>query len=60
MVFELCEKGTVLNISMDNQVDPLPIPLVRNYFQQLILGIEYRTFHFSTNLSDTIHSLISS
>jgi hypothetical protein len=42
MVFELCAKGTVLDVSMENQATPLPIALARDYFQQLILGIEYR------------------
>ena len=44
MVFELCEKGTVLNVSMESQTKPLSLPLARDYFQQLILGIEYRMF----------------
>jgi serine/threonine protein kinase len=42
MVFELCEKGCVLDLNMDGQVTPLPTDLARSYFQQLMLGIEYR------------------
>ncbi len=42
MVFELCEKGTVLNINMDQAVTPLSIKDARSVFQQLFLGIEYR------------------
>lgn len=45
MVFELCEKGVILDLNMDGQVQPLPEPKVRDYFQQLILGIEYLHEH---------------
>jgi serine/threonine protein kinase len=41
MVFELCEKGAVIEMNMDSAATPLPIEKCRNYFQQLILGIEY-------------------
>ncbi|KAJ3275473.1 hypothetical protein HDV01_000300 [Terramyces sp. JEL0728] len=41
MVFELCEKGAVMDVSMSKNVNPLDIKVARNYFQQLILGIEY-------------------
>lgn len=42
MVFELCERGTVMDISMTKSTEPLPIPKARDFFQQLVLGIEYR------------------
>ncbi|KAJ3255396.1 hypothetical protein HK103_006315 [Boothiomyces macroporosus] len=45
MVFELCEKGAVMDVSMDKSVKPLDIKVARNYFQQLILGIEYLHEH---------------
>jgi serine/threonine protein kinase len=41
MVFELCEKGSVLEIQMDTHVTPLAVEKVHCIFQQLILGIEY-------------------
>jgi serine/threonine protein kinase len=42
MVYELCERGAVLDLSMEHEVQPLAIEDARNVFQQLILGIEYR------------------
>ncbi|KAJ3314871.1 hypothetical protein HDV04_005292 [Boothiomyces sp. JEL0838] len=45
MVFELCEKGAVMDVSMDKSVKPLDIKVARKYFQQLILGIEYLHEH---------------
>ncbi|KAJ3373242.1 hypothetical protein HDU91_000955 [Kappamyces sp. JEL0680] len=45
MVFELCERGPVLDITMDGETKPLPVDLARDYFQQLILGIEYLHEH---------------
>ena len=42
MVYELCERGAVMDLSMEHQVQPLAIDVARNVFQQLILGIEYR------------------
>lgn len=41
MVFELCEKGCIIDISMDKVAKPLPTTEARNYFRQMILGIEY-------------------
>jgi hypothetical protein len=43
MVYELCERGAVLDLSMEHEVKPLAIEDARNVFQQLILGIEYCT-----------------
>jgi serine/threonine protein kinase len=41
MVFELCERGCIIDISMDTVAKPLIINDARNYFRQMILGIEY-------------------
>lgn len=41
MVFELCEKGCIIDIAMDTVAKPLSIKDARNYFRQMILGIEY-------------------
>jgi serine/threonine protein kinase len=41
MVFELCERGCIIDISMDTVAKPLSIKDARNYFRQMILGIEY-------------------
>jgi serine/threonine protein kinase len=45
MVFELCEKGCILDLNMRGQVTPLSIESTRHYFQQLVLGIEYLHEH---------------
>ena len=45
MVFELCEKGTVIDLNLDNAVKPLSESVTRDYFQQLILGIEFLHEH---------------
>ena len=41
MVFELCEKGCIIDISMDSVAKPLKIEDTLHYFRQMILGIEY-------------------
>ena len=41
MVFELCEKGSIIDISIDSVAKPLSINKSREYFRQMILGIEY-------------------
>jgi serine/threonine protein kinase len=42
MVFELCENGCCIDLKMNESVTPLSPSQARDYFQQLILGIEYR------------------
>jgi serine/threonine protein kinase len=41
MVFELCEKGTVMEVDSRRATVPLAPQVARNYFRQLVLGIEY-------------------
>lgn len=41
MVFELCEKGCIIDISLDSVAKPLSTEDARDYFRQMILGIEY-------------------
>ena len=41
MAFELCEKGCIMDVSMDKETKPLSIDDARNFFAQMILGIEY-------------------
>ncbi|KNC98646.1 CAMKK/CAMKK-META protein kinase [Spizellomyces punctatus DAOM BR117] len=45
MVFELCSKGPIMDISLDKPTAPLPEDLARDYFRQMILGIEYLHEH---------------
>ncbi|KAJ3222876.1 hypothetical protein HK099_001800 [Clydaea vesicula] len=41
MVFECCENGPIMDLSIDNKVKPFSEVQARRAFQQLILGIEY-------------------
>ncbi|KAJ3331999.1 hypothetical protein HDU76_001615 [Blyttiomyces sp. JEL0837] len=41
MVYEICEKGSLMDVSMSNSTTPYSEDESRNYFGQLILGIEY-------------------
>ncbi|KAJ3035903.1 hypothetical protein HDV00_003303 [Rhizophlyctis rosea] len=45
MVFELCERGAVLDITMDKPTKPLDLETARQFFRQMILGIEYLHEH---------------
>ncbi|KAJ3244021.1 hypothetical protein HK104_008083 [Borealophlyctis nickersoniae] len=45
MVFELCEKGAIMDIAMDKTTTPLSEEQARNYFRQMVLGIEYLHEH---------------
>ncbi|KAJ3185312.1 hypothetical protein HDU85_001362 [Gaertneriomyces sp. JEL0708] len=45
MVFELCEKGAVMDVSLDKAAEPLPEEVARSFFRQIILGIEYLHEH---------------
>ncbi|KAJ8325181.1 hypothetical protein BDV3_007258 [Batrachochytrium dendrobatidis] len=45
MVFELCEKGSLMDIGLDHPAPPLDIDLSRRYMQEMVLGIEYLHEH---------------
>ena len=40
MVYDICERGAVMDMSLTNIV-PFDESTARNYFCQLLLGIEY-------------------
>ncbi|KAI8831337.1 hypothetical protein BJ741DRAFT_322042 [Chytriomyces cf. hyalinus JEL632] len=42
MFFELCERGPVMNIKVNEPDRPYSEELARHYFRDLLLGIEYR------------------
>lgn len=42
MVLEMCKKGVVMKIDLDQQSEPYNSELCRTWFRDLILGIEYR------------------
>lgn len=41
MVLEMCKKGVVMKIDLDQQATPYESELCRTWFRDLILGIEY-------------------
>ncbi|KIW20088.1 hypothetical protein PV08_00663 [Exophiala spinifera] len=41
MVMEMCKKGVVMKVGLDERADPYPDHVCRNWFRDLILGIEY-------------------
>ncbi|KAI1180445.1 kinase-like domain-containing protein [Nemania sp. FL0916] len=41
MVLEMCKKGVVMKIDLDQDADPYDNELCRTWFRDLILGIEY-------------------
>lgn len=41
MVLEMCKKGVVMKVGLDEQADPYPVESCRYWFRDLILGIEY-------------------
>ena len=47
MVLELCRKGVVMKIGINEATDPYEEELCRLWFRDLILGIEYRRLWFS-------------
>ena len=41
MIFELCEHGQIMKIEVGGRVRPYNEDLVRNYFRDIVLGLEY-------------------
>ncbi|EXJ56656.1 CAMKK/CAMKK-META protein kinase [Cladophialophora yegresii CBS 114405] len=41
MVLEMCKKGVVMKVGLDERADPYPDHVCRYWFRDLILGIEY-------------------
>jgi [calcium/calmodulin-dependent protein kinase] kinase len=41
MVLEMCKKGVVMKVGLDDPADPYPPETCRCWFRDLILGIEY-------------------
>lgn len=42
MVLEMCKKGVVMNVGLDNPADPYDDETCRSYFRDMCLGLEYR------------------
>lgn len=45
MVFEYCADGAVIDIKLHEQVEPLKEDIARDYFVQIMLGVEYLHHH---------------
>ncbi|KAK5197001.1 hypothetical protein LTR96_000701 [Exophiala xenobiotica] len=41
MVMEMCKKGVVMKVGLDERADPYPEDVCRYWFRDLVLGIEY-------------------
>ncbi|KAI9892835.1 MAG: hypothetical protein M1814_000994 [Vezdaea aestivalis] len=41
MVLEICKKGVIMKVGLDEQAKPYSEELCRKYFRQMMLGIEY-------------------
>ena len=41
VVMEMCKKGVVMRVGLDQRADPYPEDLCRYWFRDLLLGIEY-------------------
>ena len=41
MVLEMCKKGVIMKVEVDDDVDPYTEEECRTWFRDLILGIEY-------------------
>lgn len=44
MVLEMCKKGVIMKVGIDEQADPYESEKCRCWFRDMILGIEYRKF----------------
>lgn len=42
MVLEMCKKGVVMNVGLDERADPYEDETCRYWFRDMVLGIEYR------------------
>ncbi|KAI8918052.1 kinase-like domain-containing protein [Entophlyctis helioformis] len=45
MVFEVCERGALTDVSLDRTAPPLDVELSRKYLRETLLGIEYLHEH---------------
>lgn len=44
MVLEMCKKGVIMKIEVEEDVDPYEEEDCRTWFRDMILGIEYRAY----------------
>jgi calcium/calmodulin-dependent protein kinase kinase 2 len=43
MVLEMCKKGVVMKVGLEERADPYDMERCRLWFQDMILGVEYRS-----------------
>jgi len=43
MVMEMCKKGVVMQVGLEERADPYPEEQCRCWFRDMVLGLEYRT-----------------
>jgi hypothetical protein len=55
MVLEMCEKGVVMKVGLDQTAVPYTEEQSRLYFRDMILGIEYRTPPFPRDSTEYAH-----
>ncbi len=60
MVLEMCKKGVVMKVGLNEKADPYDRESCRHWFRDLILGIEYRKRFppLSTSLTDCLESML--
>ena len=60
MVLEMCKKGVIMKVGLDERADPYDEENCRCWFRDLILGIEYCEFlalqHYCKNNTNTDYS----
>jgi [calcium/calmodulin-dependent protein kinase] kinase len=47
MVMEMCKKGVVMKVGLDERADPYDEERCRLWFRDMVLGIEYRECRFT-------------
>lgn len=45
MVLEMCKKGVIMKVGLEESADPYSDESCRHWFRDLILGIEYREYY---------------
>ena len=53
MVLEMCKRGVVMKVGLDERAEPYDVENCRCLFRDLILGIEYCEFHRNLSFMGT-------
>jgi len=60
MVLEMCKKGVVMKVGIDDRADPYDEETCRCWFRDMILGIEYRKELVCESLSVIVANMLYS